>query len=99
LECPILPFPAPPSRPPPGRWLACSSAPAPAPGIGRAVWTFDGKEVAHATLTPGFHVPMYLLINLVVGGHGYTREMARAGVKVKPWEVNESTMPWKMQCD
>jgi len=64
-----------------------------------AVWTFDGKEVARAALTPGFDRPMYLLINLAVGGNWYSQEMTAAGTPHTPWDVDETTMPWKMECD
>lgn len=63
------------------------------------VWTFDGKIVAHGNITPSFRQPMYILINLAVGGNWYSNEMKAAGKTYKQWEVDESTMPWKMECD
>lgn len=64
-----------------------------------AIWTFDGKEVARGDITPSFRCPMYILINLAVGGNWYTQEMKTLGKPCSAWEVDESTMPWKMQCD
>jgi len=42
---------------------------------------------------------MYLLINLAVGGTWYRQEMEAAGTPHKAWEVDETTMPWKMHLD
>jgi beta-glucanase (GH16 family) len=64
-----------------------------------AVWTFDGRELTRATITPAFRVPMYILVNLAVGGTWYSQEMQKAGTPAKPWEVDEASMPWKMECD
>ena len=40
-----------------------------------------------------------LLVNLAVGGQWYSQEMTAAGTPAKPWQVDEASMPWKMQCD
>ena len=42
---------------------------------------------------------MYLLINLAVGGKWYAEEMTAPARPPKPWEVDEASMPWKMECD
>lgn len=63
------------------------------------VWTFDGKQWARTDTPASMKRPMYLLINLAVGGTWYSQEMKAAGKDCKPWEVDESSMPWKMQCD
>ncbi len=65
----------------------------------RLVYYFDGKEVARAEINDSFRQPMYLLINLAVGGNWYADEMKNAKTPFKAWEVDESTMPWKMECD
>ena len=41
---------------------------------------------------------MYLLINLAVGGKWYAEEMT-SRMPCRPWEVDEASMPWKMECD
>ena len=64
-----------------------------------AVWTFDGKIWARGTVPESMRRPMYILINLAVGGKWYSEEMTNLKTPHKPWEVDESTMPWKMQCD
>ena len=61
--------------------------------------TFDGKIWARSNTTPSLRRPMYLLINLAVGGKWYSEEMTNAKMPAKPWEVDEATMPWKMECD
>jgi serralysin len=63
------------------------------------VWTLDGQIWATHPTPASMNRPMYLLINLAVGGHWYSEEMRAAGTPYKPWEVDESTMPWKMKCD
>ena len=63
------------------------------------VYTFDGKEVSRSNTTPSFQTPMYLLINLAVGGKWYSDEMKAAGTPHSAWEVDETTMPWEMECD
>jgi len=63
------------------------------------IFTFDG-QVWEKTVTPeSFKHPMYLLINLAVGGRWYSQEMGQLGTPYKPWEVDETTMPWKMECN
>jgi len=42
---------------------------------------------------------MYLLVNLDAGGKWYSEEMSTAKPPAKPWEVDEATMPWKIECD
>ncbi len=64
-----------------------------------AVWTFDGKEVARGPVSESFRRPMYILINLAVGGNWYSQEMTAAKTPYKAWEVDEASMPWKMECD
>ena len=63
------------------------------------VWTLDGKIWARGTTPASLNRPMYLLINLAVGGSWYSQEMTAAKKPAKPWEVDETTMPWKMECD
>ncbi|HKB89329.1 MAG TPA: glycoside hydrolase family 16 protein [Opitutaceae bacterium] len=63
------------------------------------VLTFDGKIWARSNTPESLQRPMYLLINLAVGGKWYSEEMAKAGTPFKPWEVDEASMPWKMECD
>lgn len=63
------------------------------------VFTFDGKIWARSQTTESLRRPMYLLINLAVGGKWYSEEMSAAGPPRKPWEVDESSMPWKLACD
>ena len=63
------------------------------------IFTFDGKTWARSTTTESLRRPMYLLVNLAVGGKWYSEEMSAAKTPAKPWEVDESTMPWKMECD
>lgn len=64
------------------------------------VWLFDGKVWAKTNTTDSFNKPMYILINLAVGGKWYSEEMTNLTKSpVKPWEVDEASMPWKMQCD
>lgn len=63
------------------------------------VWTFDGKIWARTQTPASMKRPMYLLINLAVGGNWYSQEMKAAGHEYKQWEVDEASMPWHMQCD
>ena len=63
------------------------------------VLTFDGKIWARSNTTASLRRPMYLLINLAVGGKWYSEEMTNLKTPAKPWEVDEATMPWKMECD
>ncbi len=65
----------------------------------KVVWLFDGKIWAESDTPPSMRRPMYLLINLAVGGKWYSEEMTNLKTPAKPWEVDETTMPWKMQCD
>jgi beta-glucanase (GH16 family) len=60
---------------------------------------FDGHIWAHAKTVESLRRPMYLLINLAVGGNWYMKEMMAAGKPYHQWDVDESTMPRKMQCD
>ena len=65
----------------------------------KVVFYFDGQEVSRANTTDSFRQPMYLLVNLAVGGNWYADEMKNAKTPYKAWEVDEATMPWKMECD
>ena len=61
---------------------------------------FDGKVFARSNTPDSMKVPMYLLVNLAVGGKWYAEETTNLLKKpVKPWEVDEASMPWKMECD
>jgi beta-glucanase (GH16 family) len=62
-------------------------------------FTFDGQIWARATTPDSLKVRMYLLVNLAVGGNWYAEEMAKSGHPIPPWDVDETTMPWKMECD
>lgn len=62
-------------------------------------FTFDGKIWARTKTPPLLRRHMYLLVNLAVGGKWYSEEMSGSGTPTKPWEVDEGSMPWKMQCD
>jgi len=64
----------------------------------RMIW-FDGKPWAHTETPESMKRPMYLLINLAIGGNWYSQEMKAAGKDCKQWEVDEALMPWKMECD
>ena len=59
----------------------------------------DGKIWARTNTTESPRRPMYLLVNLAVGGKWYSEEMSAAKTPAKPWQVDEASMPWKMQCD
>jgi beta-glucanase (GH16 family) len=63
------------------------------------VWTFDGKIWARSTTPASMNRPMYLLVNLAVGGKWYSEEMSAKKTPYKPWQVDESAMPWKMKVD
>lgn len=63
------------------------------------ILTFDGKVWAQTATPESSKRPMYLLVNLAVGGKWYSQEMTAAKTPFKPWEVDEVSMPWKMQCD
>ncbi|HEV7301309.1 MAG TPA: glycoside hydrolase family 16 protein [Tepidisphaeraceae bacterium] len=63
------------------------------------VFTFDGKIWGRGETPPSHCREMYILINLAVGGNWYSEEMRAAGTPYKQWEVDESTMPWKMLVD
>ena len=63
------------------------------------VWTFDGKPWLNGDTPASMNRPMYLLVNLAVGGNWYSQEMTAAKTPHKQWEVDETTMPWKMKCD
>lgn len=65
----------------------------------RVVFYFDGKEVSRAEITDAFRQPMYLLVNLAVGGNWYADDMKAAKTPYKAWEVDEASMPWKMDVD
>ena len=60
---------------------------------------FDGQIWTRGKTPPSMRRSMYLLINLGVGGKWYSEEMSKPGKPCKPWEVDEASMPWKMQCD
>ena len=60
---------------------------------------FDGKIWTEGKTPPSMHRAMYMLINLAVGGKWYSDEMRNRGTPRKPWEVDDSSMPWKMECD
>ena len=63
------------------------------------VFLFDGKIWTRSNTPDSMKVPMYLLINLAVGGKWYGEEQSHQGTPTKPWEVDEAGMPWKMECD
>jgi serralysin len=63
------------------------------------IFTFDRKIWARSNTTKSLQRPMYLLINLAVGGKWYSDEMRNRNTPHKPWDVDESSMPWKMECD
>lgn len=65
----------------------------------KIIFTFDGVEWARATTAEEMKRRMYLLINLAVGGNWYADEMRNLGAPVKPWEVDEASMPWRMLLD
>ena len=58
---------------------------------------FDGKIWARGTTTESLKRPMYILINLAVGGQWYSEEVTKQIGPTKPWEVDETTMPWRME--
>jgi beta-glucanase (GH16 family) len=60
---------------------------------------FDGKIWTRGKTPPSMHRSMYMLINLAVGGKWYAEEMTHSGKPCKPWEVDDSSMPWKLECD
>jgi beta-glucanase (GH16 family) len=60
---------------------------------------FDGKIWTRGKTPESLKRPMYLLINLAVGGKWYSSEMTNAKTPAAAWEVDETTMPWKMECD
>ena len=62
-------------------------------------FVFDGKIWTEGKTPPSMHRMMYLLINLAVGGKWYSDEMRNKGTPHKPWEVDDASMPWKMDCD
>ena len=62
-------------------------------------FTFDGKIWIRTPCPPSLRRHLYLLINLAVGGKWYGEEMTGAGTPTKPWQVDETSMPWKLQCD
>lgn len=62
-------------------------------------FVFDGKIWTKGKTPPSMHRYMYLLINLAVGGKWYSEEMTHSGNPCKPWEVDDSSMPWKLECD
>lgn len=63
------------------------------------VFLFDGKIWTRSNTPDSMKVPMYLLINLAVGGKWYADEQTGQGKPTKPWQVDEASMPWKMECD
>lgn len=64
------------------------------------VFLFDGKIWLRGKTPPSLQRPMYLLINLAVGGRWYGSEMTALLKKpVEAWEVDAASMPWKMECD
>jgi beta-glucanase (GH16 family) len=63
------------------------------------VFLFDGKIWARTKTIDSLRRPIYLLINLAVGGTWYSQEMTAAHTPHKAWEVDETTMPWKMHLD
>ncbi|HWI58258.1 MAG TPA: glycoside hydrolase family 16 protein [Bacillota bacterium] len=63
------------------------------------LFLFDGKVWAKGSTPASLNRPMYLLINLAVGGKWYGEEMSAQGVPTKPWQVDEQSMPWNMECD
>ncbi len=64
------------------------------------VFVFDGEIWLRGKTPPSLARPMYLLINLAVGGKWYAGEATDLLKKpVQPWEVDDASMPWKMECD
>ena len=63
------------------------------------VWTLDGHVWARGSVGPSMRRPFYILVNLAVGGKWYSEEMTNRKTPAKAWEVDETTMPWKMRCD
>ncbi|MDR1191319.1 MAG: glycoside hydrolase family 16 protein [Verrucomicrobiales bacterium] len=65
------------------------------------VFFFDGKELARGDISncASLHKPMYLLVNLAVGGKWFADESWQLGAKVGAADVEVATMPWKMECD
>ena len=65
------------------------------------VFIFDGKIWARANIEPcpSMHKPMYLLIHMAIGGKWYADEMRNLGTPYQQWEVDEESMPWRMECD
>jgi beta-glucanase (GH16 family) len=63
-------------------------------------FTFDGQIWQRGKTPPSMQAPMYLLINLAVGGRWYAGEITNlTKTPTKAWEVDEASMPWKLQCD
>lgn len=59
----------------------------------QCVWTLDGKVWARGNTPASLNRPMYLLINLAVGNQWCSEEMRAAGTPLKPWQVDEASMP------
>jgi len=63
------------------------------------ILTFDGEIWTRDKTPESLRRPMYLLVNLAVGGKWFSSEMTNAKTPAQAWEVDDATMPWKMECD
>ncbi|MDF3056449.1 MAG: 1,3,4-beta-glycanase [Rariglobus sp.] len=60
---------------------------------------FDGQIWTRDKTPDSLHRSMYLLVNLAVGGKWFSSEMTNAKTPAQAWEVDDASMPWKMECD
>jgi beta-glucanase (GH16 family) len=60
---------------------------------------FDGEIWLRDKTPASLRRPMYLLVNLAVGGKWFSTEMTNAKTPAQPWEVDVPSLPWKMECD
>lgn len=63
------------------------------------IFSFDGRVWARSNTTASLRRPMYLLIDFAVGGKWYSDEMKNRSTPHESWDVDVSSMPWKMECD
>lgn len=59
----------------------------------------DGEIWTRDKTPDSLRRPMYLLVNLAVGGKWFSSEMTNAKTPAQAWEVDDASMPWKMECD